>query len=202
MWSPAGRARAEWCSKSTAAWVSINDLESSDNHFDGLAAYEAEDCTFTQLHLHHNQSAALSFDWKFNRNVIADSTLENNGGQGVFMRDAIENQFRNLTIQNNGLQGIFIAQTESLPDTACIKNSFTNLRVIENKGHGLRINDASCTGNVVSGSRFTNNSQGDISETSEHLLAVTEGADSYASTPFTTLASSTPVSRWSRPWNL
>lgn len=158
--------------------VLINELDSHENHFDGLAAYEAEDCTFTRLHLHHNQSAALSFDWKFNRNVISDSRLEFNGSQGVFMRDAVENQFRNLTIQNNGRQGIFIAQTESLPGTACLKNSFTNLTVTENKGHGLRVNDDTCTGNIVSGSRFTNNAEGDISQTKEDLLAVSEGAGS------------------------
>ena len=154
--------------------VFVHDLESHDNHFDGLAAYETEDCTFTRLHLHHNQSAALSFDWKFNRNLVADSRLENNGSQGVFMRDSVENQFRNLTIQNNGQQGIFIAQSDSLPDTACVKNSFTKLTVTANKGHGLRINDATCTGNVVSGSRFANNSQGDISQTSDDLLAVSD----------------------------
>lgn len=156
--------------------VFIHELESHDNHFDGLAAYETEHCTFTRLHLHHNQSAALSFDWKFNRNYIGDARLENNGSQGVFMRDAVENQFRNLTIQNNGQQGIFVAQSDSVPGTACTGNSFANLTVTSNKGHGLRINDATCTGNVVSGSRFSNNSQGDISQTSDNLLAVSDGA--------------------------
>ena len=157
--------------------VLIRDVESHDNHFDGLAAYEAEDCTFTRLHLHHNQSAALSFDWKFNRNTISDSRLEFNGSQGVFMRDAVENVFRNLTIQNNGMQGIFMAQSE-LFDTACLKNSFTNLNVSENKGHGLRINDATCKGNSVSGSRFANNTAGDISQSEENILAISEGAGS------------------------
>lgn len=156
--------------------ILINDLESTDNHFDGLAAYETEDSQFSRLHLHHNQSAALSFDWKFNRNVIADSTLENNGSQGVFMRDAVENQFLNLKIQNNGLQGIFIAQTESLPETACQKNSFTKLTVTQNKGHGLRVNDATCTGNVVVGSTFADNAQGNISQSQDDLLAVSDGA--------------------------
>jgi parallel beta-helix repeat protein len=163
--------------------VFINNLESHDNHFDGLAAYEAEDCTFTQLHLHHNQSAALSFDWKFNRNLIADSTLEHNGSQGVFMRDSIENKFRNLTIRNNGEQGIFIAQTESLPGTACVKNTFTNLTVTANQGHGMRINDASCVGNVVTTSRFTGNRLGNISQTSENLLAVSETPAATPATP-------------------
>ncbi|MBX7211128.1 MAG: right-handed parallel beta-helix repeat-containing protein [Verrucomicrobiaceae bacterium] len=152
--------------------VLISGLESHDNHFDGLAAYEAEDCTFTGLHLHHNRSAALSFDWKFNRNLIEDSTLEHNGSQGVFMRDAAENKFRNLRIKHNGQQGIFIAQTESLPDTACVGNSFANLIVTGNQGHGLRINDISCTGNMVTSSRFENNSQGDISPADEDLVAV------------------------------
>ena len=144
--------------------VFINDLDSHDNHFDGLAAYETEDCSFTRLRLHHNLSAALSVDWKFNRNVIADSTLELNGSQGVFMRDAVGNQFRNLVIKNNGQQGIFIAQTESMPATACIKNSFIKLTITDNKGHGIRINYASCTENVVTASRFFNNNGISISD--------------------------------------
>jgi Right handed beta helix region len=163
--------------------VFINNLESHDNHFDGLAAYEAENCTFTQLHLHHNQSAAMSFDWKFNRNLISDSTLEHNGSQGVFMRDAIENKFRNLTIHNNGQQGIFIAQTESLPGTACVKNTFTNLTVTGNQGHGMRINDASCIGNAVTRSRFTGNKLGNISQTSDDLLAVSEAPAAMPAAP-------------------
>ena len=160
--------------------IFINNLESHDNHFDGLAAYETEDSTFTQLHLHHNQSAALSFDWQFNRNLIANSRLENNGSQGVFMRDANENSFRNVTIEGNGQQGIFIAQTESLPGTACVGNSFTKLTVTGNHGHGMRVNDASCVGNVVSGSHFASNRQGDISQTCDDLLAVSDAA---AATP-------------------
>ena len=163
--------------------VFINDLESNDNHFDGLAAYEAENCTFTQLHLHHNQSAAMSFDWKFNRNLISDSKLEHNGSQGVFMRDSIENKFRNLTIHNNGEQGIFIAQSESLPGTACVKNTFTNLTVTGNQGHGMRINDASCVGNAVTRSRFTGNKLGNISQTSDDLLAVSEAAAATSEVP-------------------
>lgn len=156
--------------------IFITGLESHGNFFDGLAAYETEHSTFTRMRLHHNDSAALSFDWRFHRNLIADSTLEHNGSQGVFMRDSAENHFRGLKVRANGAQGIFIAETPEVAGSACLNNFFTALAVSENRGHGLRINDASCTGNKVSSSTFAGNLAGDISLQGEELLAVSEAA--------------------------
>jgi parallel beta-helix repeat protein len=154
--------------------VEIRDFESYNNEFDGLAAYETEDCVFTQMKLHNNRSAAVSFDWKFNRNVIADSQFIENGGQGIFMRDSIGNEFRNLYINDNGEQGIFIAETREIADSACRDNRFDRIIVRANKTQGIRVNDPSCVGNSITNSIITGNKGDNISLSVEGMLI---GAD-------------------------
>jgi hypothetical protein len=143
--------------------VHIKKLDSYNNEFDGLAAYETEECTFTDMKLHHNRSAAVSLDWKFNRNVISNSHLSDNGSQGVFMRDSCDNLFKNLVMQNNGEQGIFMGETREISGTPCLRNQFDQLTVTGNKTQGIRVNDASCIGNIVTASTFTGNGQENIS---------------------------------------
>jgi parallel beta-helix repeat protein len=154
--------------------IEIRDFESYNNEFDGLAAYETEECTFTQMKLYDNRSAAASFDWKFNRNVISDSLLIGNGGQGIFMRDSIGNEFRNLYLNDNGEQGIFIAETREIADSACRENRFDRVVVRANRTQGIRVNDASCVGNVITNSIVTGNKGDNISLAVEGILT---GAD-------------------------
>jgi len=154
--------------------VHINNFESYNNEFDGLAAYETEDSTFTQMKLHHNRSAAVSMDWKCHRNLFSDSQFTQNGGQGIFMRDSVENQFRNLYIRDNGEQGLFIAETRELPGTACLRNVFDRISVTGNKTQGIRVNDASCLGNVITNSRVSGNTLENISLAADGLLLGTE----------------------------
>jgi len=143
--------------------VEVRDFESYNNEFDGLAAYETEDSTFTQMKLHNNRSAAVSFDWRFNRNLIADSQFIENGSQGIFMRDSVGNQFRNLYINDNGEQGIFIAETREIADSSCRDNRFDRIVVRANRTQGIRVNDASCVGNVISNSIISGNRSENIS---------------------------------------
>jgi parallel beta-helix repeat protein len=143
--------------------IQIIDLESYNNEFDGLACYETEDSFFTQLHLHSNRSAGISLDWKFNRNLITDSTLTRNGSQGIFMRDSNENDFRNLYLRDNGEQGVFVAETREIPGSACQRNRFERLTITGNKTQGIRINDPSCTDNVIADSRIAGNTGENIS---------------------------------------
>lgn len=157
--------------------VQVRDFESYNNEFDGLAAYETEDCTFTRMNLHHNRSAAVSFDWKFNRNLISDSRFTENGGQGIFMRDSVENRFENLIIRDNGEQGIFVAETREIAGSSCRKNIFDRVTVTGNGTQGIRINDASCIGNRISNSKVSGNKLEDISLAAEGLLI---GADAVA----------------------
>ncbi len=143
--------------------VRIIGLESYENEFDGLAAYETENSSFTQLNLHHNQSAGFSFDWRFNRNLIADTTASENGSQGIFMRDSIGNTFERVTLRANGEQGIFMGETRTIPGTACRYNRFQSVTITGNKTQGIRINDASCTVNILENSIVRDNGIEDIS---------------------------------------
>jgi hypothetical protein len=152
--------------------IYIDDLEACDNYFDGLACYETEDSYFTRLKLHHNRSAGVSLDLRFNHNVIKTASLHHNGSQGIFMRESNSNDFRKLEIHDNGAQGIFIAQADAFSETRCTNNTFSDLTVMNNKGHGMRVNDASCIENLVRNSAFENNAQGNVSEATQSLLAL------------------------------
>lgn len=143
--------------------VRLQDLEAYDNEFDGVAAYETEDSEFLGLRLHRNRSAGFSFDWRFNRNRVADCDASENGSQGIFMRDSVGNVFARLTLRNNGEQGIFMAETRELPGTACRYNRFTGLTITGNRTQGIRINDASCNPNTLEDSLVSGNALEDLS---------------------------------------
>lgn len=151
--------------------IHISDFTAHDNHYDGFAAYETEDSYFSRLFLHSNAAAGISADIRFNRNIVSHSLLENNGSQGIFMRDSNFNNFSRLTIRNNGQQGVFIAQADDQPHTPCTGNLFSELTVTECKGSGLRVNDLSCVANTLVRSFFKSNGQGGVSEVGEKLLA-------------------------------
>jgi hypothetical protein len=142
--------------------VTVRDFTATDNQFDGLAAYQTEDSLFTQLFLHNNPNAGLSFDLGFNNNLVTQAVLTDNGHQGLFMRDSRDNVFSAIQIRASGEQGIFIAQAEA-PGTAATGNTFGDLTVSGSAQAGLRVNDASCANNLVVGAQFTGN-QGCISE--------------------------------------
>ncbi len=152
--------------------IYIDDLEATDNHFDGLACYETEDSYFSRLNLHHNQSAGISLDLDFNHNVIKMARLANNGSQGIFMRDSNSNDFRKIEIVENGAQGIFVAQADNFQDTRCTNNTFSDLTVMKNVGHGLRVNDLSCVDNVIRNSKFQENDAGNVSQATDAILAM------------------------------
>jgi len=152
--------------------VRLNRLESHDNEFDGVAAYESEDCEFTHLNLHHNRSAGFSFDWRFVRNRIADCNSSDNGSQGIFMRDSRWNTFERVTLQRNGEQGIFIAETTEIPGTACRRNRFVQAVITDNRAQGLRINDASCESNQLEDSLVKDNRLENISLAIPGLLEI------------------------------
>ena len=152
--------------------IYIDNLEASDNHFDGLACYETEDSYFNRLNLHHNQAAGISLDLDFNHNTIKSAEIHNNGSQGIFMRKSNNNDFKKITLHNNGNQGVFIAQADDDVGTSCKNNVFSDMTVENNKGYGFRINDPSCTENLVRNSQFKNNAPGNVSEVADKLVAL------------------------------
>lgn len=150
--------------------IHISDFTAHDNHYDGFAAYETEDSFFTRMYLHSNAAAGISADIRFNRNIISHTRLENNGSQGIFMRDSNFNNFSRLTIRYNGEQGVFIAQADAQTNTACTGNIFSDLTVTESKGTGLWVNNLSCVANTLVRSIFKANGQGGVLEAGEKLL--------------------------------
>jgi hypothetical protein len=157
--------------------IHISDFTSHDNHYDGFAAYETEDSVFARLFLHSNAAAGISADIRFNHNIVSHARLENNGSQGIFMRDSNFNTFTHLTVDRNGAQGIFLAQADDSKNTPCTGNVFSDLTVSNSKGAGLRVNDVSCVANSVTNGRFEKNGEGGVSEASEKLIALVQVVD-------------------------
>jgi hypothetical protein len=151
--------------------LTIRETSASDNHFDGLACYETEESLFEGLHLHRNECAGISTDLRFNRNLISNVMLSNNGKQGIFMRDSRSNVFLGVVIVGSGEQGVFIAQADKDPKTAVIGNSFTALTVSGCKGPAVRVNDKSCKNNVLTGCQFIDNADG-VSEVTSGLVSM------------------------------
>jgi len=150
--------------------LSIAHVESSDNEFDGMAAYLTTASTYTDLKLHHNVWAGFSVDTAFEGNVVSDSVIADNGKVGMFMRHANDNVFANVMAQRNGEHGIFIAQAEGGAGTAATGNTFVGLHLSGNQGSGIRVNDPSCSDNLLSASQVHDNAGGGISESAPGLL--------------------------------
>jgi hypothetical protein len=148
--------------------LTVRGLTSYDNFYDGLAAYQTEDSTFSNIFLHDNPFAGMSLDIGFNRNIISQAVLANNGKQGIFMRDSRDNLFQGIQIRNSGEQGLFLAQVDSDTSKPAAGNTFSGLVVSNSAGPGMRVNDLSCINNLVSGAQFINNN-GCLSEAQSNL---------------------------------
>lgn len=122
---------------------------SHDNQFDGFACYQTSDSIFEDLTLSNNKAAGISLDIKFDRNIIKNCRLENNGSQGIFMRDSQHNHIVDTKIIGSGLHGAFLARDFSVADSDAKNNTFTRVTIKNNGGEGIRINDASCVNNTV-----------------------------------------------------
>ena len=136
--------------------LTVKNFASFNNEFDGLACYLTMDSMFEKLYLHDNPGAGISLDLAFDHNVITNAVLEGND-LGIFMRDSRKNRFSNLTIRNNRDFGVFMAQAfetvdrgpQPEPDTECTDNSFYSLLDVKNGRAAFRVNDVSCTNNVL-----------------------------------------------------
>lgn len=150
--------------------LAVRGLSAFDNEFDGLACYQTRDCLFTGLDLHDNPGAGISLDLDFNHNIVSNAVLTAND-LGVFMRASRGNQFFNISIRDSRHYGVFMAQAElpvaggwkPAPQTECAENSFTNLAAHDCGAAAVRINDPSCTNNVIINSQFEGNAQDGLS---------------------------------------
>ena len=161
------------------ARLTVRGLTAFDNEFDGLACYLTTNSLFTELFLHDNPGAGISLDLAFNHNVISNAVLTAND-LGVFMRASRDNQFSNISIRNSRNHGVFMAQAEEMtakgwgmaPQTECVDNAFTNLVATNCGGAAFRVNNGTCTNNVLISAKFERNAQGGVSETQPDLVAV------------------------------
>ena len=159
--------------------LGVSGLEAFDNEFDGLACYETEDCVFENLNLHNNPGAGISLDLAFNRNVIRNATLTAND-LGIFMRASRENLFLNVSIRDSRHHGVFMAHSEIQtaqgwgpePRTECAYNAFTNLIAMNCGGAAFRVNNTTCTNNVLVRPKFAGNTKGGLSLAQPDLVTM------------------------------
>lgn len=159
--------------------LTVKNFEAFDNEFDGLACYLTEDSLFTDLHLHNNPGAGISLDLAFNHNVISNAVLAAND-LGVFMRFSRANKFHNVFIRDSRDHGVFMAHVAEeeitpanpAPRTECSRNSFTNLAAINCGGAAFRVNDATCTNNLLIRPSFNGNRHGNLSLAGPDLVTV------------------------------
>jgi hypothetical protein len=159
--------------------LTVRGLEAYDNEFDGLACYQTENSLFADLNLHDNPGAGISLDLAFNHNVISNADLTADD-LGVFMRASCENQFLNVSIHNCRHYGVFMAHSEQKtasgwapePKTECAYNAFTNLVAMNCGGAGFRVNNTTCTNNVIIRAKFEGNGKGGLSLARPDLVTV------------------------------
>ena len=159
--------------------LTVRDLTAFDNEFDGLACYQTVDCLFTKLCLHDNPGAGISLDLAFNHNVVSNAVLTANG-LGIFMRASRDNQFHDIAIFNSHRYGVYMADAGKLtsrgwqpaPRTACVDNSFTNLLASNCGGAAFRVNNTTCTNNIIVRARFDSNARGGLSLAQPDSVAV------------------------------
>ena len=137
--------------------VRIVNVTSSDNAFDGVAAYQTTNSQFSNLNLFGNLSAGLSFDQNFTGNSIANVTIIGSGTVGIFMRDSTANIFSGLQITGSAQMGIFIAQVNGATTTGATSNVFSGVSIRNSKLAAVQINDASCVSNVLSAAVLSGN---------------------------------------------
>lgn len=153
-------------------YLTVRKLTAFDNEFDGMACYETRHSTFTDLYLHDNPGAGISLDLQFNYNTISNADLVANN-LGVFMRDSRQNEFWNINIKSSHRFGVFMAgYIDQDAQTACADNAFTNLSAANCGGAAFRVNDVTCTNNVLIRSQFAKNLRGGLSLVRPNLVTV------------------------------
>jgi parallel beta-helix repeat protein len=150
--------------------LTVRNLTAFDNEFDGLACYLTTESLFTGLNLHNNPGAGISLDLAFNQNVISNAVLSAND-LGIFMRASRDNRFYNVSIRNSRDHGVFMAHAEA-PRTECVDNAFTNLIAANCGGAAFRVNNTTCTNNIIIRAKFTGNGQGGLSQARPDLVTV------------------------------
>jgi hypothetical protein len=96
------------------------------------------------------------------------------------MRASRDNRFYNITIRRSHHYGVFMAHAEQptgrgwqpVPRTECVHNAFTNLIASHCGSAGFRVNNTTCTNNVIVAAQFHDNIQGGLSLARPNLVSV------------------------------
>jgi hypothetical protein len=137
--------------------VTVRDFSSSNNHFDGLAGYQTENSVFTGLHLFDNIAAGISLDIEFHHNTFNDVVITGSGTVGIFMRDSRNNVFSSMQIRGSAEHGIYLAQVDSDPTKPSLGNTFSGVTIANSVQSCVRVNNVSCTDNVLSAVQCVSN---------------------------------------------
>jgi hypothetical protein len=152
--------------------LTVRHFDSFGNEFDGLACYQTEHSIFTDLYLHDNPGAGVSLDLGFDDNIISNAVLVAND-LGVFMRASRGNQFYNVTIHNSHHFGVFMAgYYHPAAQTECADNAFTNLTATNCGGAAFRVNNITCTNNILIRAQFAKNLRGGLSLVRPNLVTM------------------------------
>jgi hypothetical protein len=152
--------------------LTVRHFNSFDNEFDGLACYQTDHSSFTDLYLHDNPGAGISLDLAFDDNIVSNAVLVAND-LGVFMRASRGNQFYNVTIHNSHHFGVFMAGHLWQPaQTECADNAFTNLTATNCGGAAFRVNNITCTNNILIRAQFAKNLKGGLSLVRPNLVTM------------------------------
>jgi hypothetical protein len=137
--------------------VRVTGLTSFDNAYDGMAGYQTTQSSFSNLSLHDNLAAGLSFDDHFNNNIVHNAVLASNHSDGIFMRDSTGNVFDTMEILNSAQVGIFLAQVDLDASTPATANVFSGVVIENSGGPAMQVANPSCVNNVLSGAVLIGN---------------------------------------------
>jgi len=86
----------------------------------------------------------------------------------------------NVVIRESHHFGVFMANTEQCtasgwgpePKSECVYNSFTNLIAMNCGGAAFRVNNTTCTNNIIIRARFAGNGKGGLSLAQPNLVTL------------------------------
>src|SRR5581483_5153226 len=156
--------------------LTVRGLNSFDNYFDGIACFQTENCTFTNLYLHDNRGAGISLDGNFHDNTFRGAVLDGND-LGIFMRWSHDNEFSNISIRGSRHYGVFMPENidaafRDNDHPACTDNSFNQLAADQCGSAAIRVNDVSCTNNVVTDAKLPGDLHAQLSMAMPGLLTL------------------------------
>lgn len=100
----------------------INGINAYGCYWDGFAACASTKNLIKNGLFHSNNAAGISLDWRTDNNVFADIAVEDNGDQGIFIRNCRDNFFKNISLKYSG---IFVGSGDiNFPETASFRNIF------------------------------------------------------------------------------